>query len=107
MTDPGPVRGPDITDRLKYATSFGVTGASSPDGVPTIELTSEPSVHGPHGSVHVGFEGSPEVTLIANVSWGNSGRAMCRSADSIRVWGSFSPEADLVIRASGQVRLIA
>jgi len=107
MTDPGPLRGPDITRYLTSATAFGVTGAASPDGVPTIELTSEPSIHGTHGSVRVRVTTSTESALAADVSWGNRGRARCRSADSIRVWGTFSPEAELVIRAPGPVRLVA
>ena len=107
MTDPGPLRGPDITRHLASPTAFGVTGAASPDGVQTIEFTSEPSVHGAHGSVRVRFTTSTDPALTAEISWGTRGRAGCRSADSIRVWGAFSPEADVVIRASGPIRLVA
>ena len=106
MSDPGPLHGPDITGRLTQARTFGVSGASSPDGVQTIELTSEPSVHGPHGSVHVHLDASSDATLTANVSWGSRGNAMCRSPDSIRVWGAFAPDVDLLIRAPGPVRLV-
>jgi hypothetical protein len=107
MTHPEPLRGPDITHHLKNPTSCGVGGAAAPDGVQTVELTSEPTVHGPHGFVHVRFALSEEPAVTAEVSWGSRGRAMCRSADSIRIWGAFAPEADLLIRAQGGVRLIA
>jgi hypothetical protein len=107
MDDPGPLRGPDITQHLQNPRSFGVTGAASPDGVQTIEFTTEPSVHGAHGSVRVSFADSEGPALTADISWGSRGRAACRSLDSIRIWGAFSPEADLVVRAPGQVRLVA
>jgi len=107
MSDPGALRGPNITERLRNPDAFGVSGATSPDGVQTIELTTEPSVHGPHGAARIRFVATSEPTLTAEISWGNHGRAMCRSADSIRVWGAFSPDVDVSIRAPGQVRLIA
>ena len=107
MNDPGPLRGPDITPHLENPTSFGVTGGASPDGVQTIEFITEPSVHGVHGSVRVRFAVSEGPSLTADISWGNRGRTTCRSPDSIRVWGRFSPEADLVLRAPGRVRLVA
>jgi len=107
MTDPEPLKGPDITHHMKNPASCGVGGATSPDGVQTVELTSEPTVHGPHGSVHVRFARSDNPAVTAEVSWGSRGRAACRSADSIRIWGAFAPEAELVIRAPGSVRLVA
>lgn len=106
MPDPGKLRGPDITMHLSKPAAFGVSGAASPDGVRTIELTTEPSVHGPHGSVRVRFAASTDPMLAVEISWGNRGRAACRSADSIRVWGAFSPDVDLKIRSPGQVRLV-
>lgn len=53
MSDPGALRGPNIADRLRNPDAFGVSGATSPDGVWTIELTTEPSVNGPHGAVRI------------------------------------------------------
>jgi hypothetical protein len=106
MDDPGPLRGPDIARHLENPTSFGVSGAESPDGVQTIEFTTEPSVHGAHGSVRVHFAAGADPVLRADISWGNQGRATCQSPDSIRIWGAFRPEADLVVRASGRVRLV-
>jgi len=107
MPDPGALSGPDISAQLKKPNNFGVSGAASPDGVQTIELTTEPSLHDPHGSARITFSASYNAGLSADVSWGNRGRAFCRSADSIRVWGAFSPEVDLKIRAPGEVRLVA
>ena len=93
--------------RLSKPDAFGVSGAASPDGIHTIELTTEPSVHGPNGAVRVTFAASSNAKLSADVSWGSRGRAFCHSADSIRVWGAFSPEVDLKIQAPGEVRLVA
>lgn len=107
MNDPERLRGPDISDRLHQRNSFGVTGAIAPDGVPTIEFTTDPAVHGAHGVVRARFGPAADAGLVAAISWGARGQAMCRSADSIRVWGSFSPDAELEIRAPGAVRLIA
>jgi hypothetical protein len=73
MNDPGPLRGPDITGFLTSPTAFGVTGAASPDGIRTIELTSEPSIHGAHGSVRVRLNTSTDSALSADVSWGRRG----------------------------------
>ncbi len=106
MRDPGALRGPDITTHLRNPAAFGVSGARAPDGVRTIELTTEPSVHGPHGVVRVRFAAGSEPVLTADISWGNRGRATCRSADSIRVWGAFSPGMELNIQSPGQVRLV-
>lgn len=107
MDDPGPLRGPDLSNRLHRSNAFGVTGATAPDGVPTIEFTTDPAVHGAHGAVRARFAPTADSELVATISWGSRGQAMCRSADSIRVWGSFSPTADVVIHAPGAVRLIA
>lgn len=107
MHDPGPLRGPDISSRLRQPTGFGVTGASAPDGIPTIEFTSDPAVHGAHGAVRARFGPVSDSGLVADISWGPRGHATCRSADSIRVWGSFSAAPEVVISAPGAVRLIA
>ena len=107
MNDPERLEGPDISDYLRQPNSFGVSGARAPDGVPTIEFTTNPAVHGAHGVVRVRFGPAADAGLVAAISWGPRGQATCRSADSIRVWGSFSPDADLEIRARGAVRLIA
>jgi hypothetical protein len=64
-------------------------------------------VHGPHGSLRISFSASSNAGLSAKVSWGTRGQAFCRAADSIRVWGAFSPEAELKIHPPGEVRLIA
>ena len=107
MHDPGRLSGPDISDHLCQPDSFGVTGASAPDLVPTIEFTTDPAVHGAHGAVRARFGPAADSGLVAAISWGARGQATCRSADSIRVWGSFSPDVELEIRARGAVRLIA
>lgn len=107
MNDLERLAGPDISDHLRQPNSFGVTGASAPDGVPTIEFTTNPAVHGAHGVVRARFGPAVDAGLVAAISWGARGHATCRSADSIRVWGSFSPDAELEIRAPGAVRLIA
>lgn len=107
MNDPGPLRGPDISGRLRHLKAFGVTGATAPDGVSTIEFTTDPAVHGAHGEVRPRFGDIRESGLAADVSWSANGRVMCRSVDSIRVWGSFSAGADVVIHAPGAVRLVA
>jgi len=57
--------------------------------------------------VGVTFTPSSNAGLSAKVSWGTRGQAFCRSADSIRVWGAFSPEVFLEIHAPGEVRLVA
>jgi hypothetical protein len=107
MRDPGALRGPDIAAQLANPAAFGVSGAKSPDGVRTIELTTEPTVHGPHGSVRVRFATASDSVLTADISWGNRGRATCRSADSIRIWGAFKSDVDLDIQSPGEVRLFA
>jgi hypothetical protein len=106
MRDPRPLRGPDITKELGNPAAFGVSGAESPDGVRTIELMTEPSVHGPHGSVRVRFIPVSDPVLTADISWGNRGRATCRSADSIRIWGAFRSDVELDIQSTGEVRLV-
>jgi len=106
MDDPGPLHGPDISEQLQQPRAFGVSGATAPDGVPTIEFTTDPAVHGAHGAARVWVGPSAESRLQATVSWGAAGRAMCQSADSIRVWGRFGPETEVEIRAPGAVRLI-
>src|SRR5512143_3759593 len=107
MNDPERLEGPDISDHLRRPNSFGVSGARAPDGVLTIEFTTIPAVHGAHGAVRVRFGPAADAGLVAAISWGARGQATCRSADSIRVWGSFSPDAELEMRAPGAVRLIA
>src|SRR5690349_11318808 len=106
MDDPGPVRGPDITEPMQDGRSFGITAAEAADGIHTVEFTTDPAVHGPHGLVvvrHTGVSGRP---LTADVQWPGRGRAACASNDSIRVWGRFDPNADVTVMSHGPVRLV-
>lgn len=123
MDDIGPVESSDITRHLRHAESFGVTGARSPDGHPTIELTTSPDLHGPHGRVSVRWTDTampscsemceaPEPTatttaFTADLKLAGRGFVRCRSSDAMRFWGRFSPEAELVVASTGDVRLVA
>jgi hypothetical protein len=107
VNDPGPLRGPDVRPQLRHAESFGVTTGQAADGVPTIEFTTDPAVHGPTGRVDVQCAASGGRGLTAAVRFGDRGRATCQSRDSIRVWGRFAPDVEVVVGAPGAVRLVA
>jgi hypothetical protein len=123
-----PLDGPDISEHLRSVTGFGGTGALAPDGIPTIELTTDPATHGPHGQVAIrsaGADTAPEPMdpscttggvprtasdvrpLVAVLRLGPRGLVSARSRDSIRFWGRFAPEAELEVSATGAVRLVA
>jgi hypothetical protein len=107
MDDPGPLQDPDITAHLRHAASFGITTGQSVDGIATIELTTDLAVQGARGAVRVERAAPGEPRLFADVRRGGELRATCASRDSIRVWGRFAPEVELVIRSAEPVRLVA
>ena len=107
MSDPGPLEDADITPHLRHAGSFGVTTGRSPDGVPTVEFTTDPVVQGPHGAVRVERGAAGERRLQAAIEFGARGRATCQSDDSIRVWGRFAPAARVRVGAAETVRVVA
>lgn len=107
MDDFAPLQGVDITAHLRDARGFGVTSGRAPDGVPTIEFTTDPAVHGPHGHIDARHAGVAGRRLTADVEFSGRGRAACASDDSIRIWGRFVPEATVVVMSAGPVRLVA
>ena len=107
MNDPGPLQGVDITPHLQSPDSFGVTTGRSPDGVPTVEFTTDPAVQGSHGAVRVERAAAGAPRLHAAFEFGRRGRVTCESDDSIRVWGRFAPEVQVLVRAAEAVRLVA
>jgi hypothetical protein len=106
MTDPGPLDGDDITADLRHPDMLGVGLGCSADAAPTIELTTDPAVHGPHGLVQVRRGAPTERRLLARIERPGTVRATCQSDDSIRIWGRFAPEVDLVVHATEAVRLV-
>ena len=107
MDDPGPLQGSDITAELRSANAFGVTTGRASDGIPTVELTTDPAVQGAHGSVRVERAAPTERRLFARLRLADGAWATCVSDDSIRVWGRFAPEVALVVRSAEAVRLVA
>lgn len=107
MDDFGPLHGHDVSSHLRHPDAFGVATARADDGVPTIELTSDPAVQGAHGRVHVRRGSERRRRLFADVRRGGDARATCQSDDSIRVFGRFAPEVELVVGSDAAVRLVA
>jgi hypothetical protein len=125
MTAGEPLQGPDISQRLRSPRGFGVTAARAPDDVPTIELVTDPTVHGPSAQINICRAGpddgltasfgacargdSPplQASLVAWLQVGDRGWLQCASQDSIRFWGKFSPAAELVVESSIPIRLVA
>jgi hypothetical protein len=115
---PGALRGPDVRSALRRG-SYGVTGASAPDGVSTVEFTTDAAVHGPRGAVRVrrgpvpdeGAAPAPAARstrwLRAELRWATGGLARCGSDDSVRFFGPFDPPAEAIVDAAGAVRLVA
>lgn len=120
-----PLQGPGISDRLRSSRGFGVTAARALDDVPTIELTTDPTIHGPRTQITIRRAGpddrlgaafgtcargdSPSVraSLVARLQLDDRGWVQCASQDSIRFWGQFGPAADLVVESSFTIRLVA
>jgi len=109
---------------LSSATSFGVTRAHIPDGRPTIELTTDPAIHGLHGAVNVrctteqipicgnaadgvACDAPAGTSFSAQLAFAERGWVRCVSEDAMRFWGRFDPNADLIVGSIGDVRLIA
>lgn len=127
MPDFERLRGPDISRQLANPRGFGVAAGRAPDGIPTIELTTDPAVHGPHGRVSVtcstveipvcGDGGCDTMlpasrpaharSLSAELRVPNAGWARCQSDDSIRIWGRFPLDAELRVGSEHEVRLVA
>jgi hypothetical protein len=106
MDDPGPLHGDDITANLRHPDAFGVTIGRSADDVPTVELTTDPAVQGPHGVVRVQRGAPTDRRLFARIER-SDGWATCQSDDSIRIWGRFAPAVDVTVRSTEAVRLVA
>jgi hypothetical protein len=107
MDDFGPLHGYDASSHLRHPDAFGVGTGRSADGVPTIELTTDPKVQGAHGRVHVRRGSERRRGLFADVRRGDEARATCQSDDSIRVFGRFAPEVELIVGSDAAVRLVA
>src|SRR5688500_1564656 len=73
VKDAGPLRGPDVGPHLQHAESFGVTTGRAADGVPTIEFTTDPAVHGPRGRVDARHAASGRRRLSVDVRFGDRG----------------------------------
>ena len=52
MIDSGPLRGMDLSEKLRRR-NFGVTTGEAADAVPTVELNTALDLYGDHGRVHV------------------------------------------------------
>ena len=108
MDDFGPLLGGyDASSQLRHPDVFGVTTGRATDGVPTIELTTDPAVQGAHGRVHVRRGPERRRRLFTDVRRGDDARATCQSDDSIRVFGRFAPDVQLVVGSDAAVRLVA
>lgn len=103
----GPLAGYDVSSHLRHPDAFGVATGQAADGVTTIELTTDPAVQGAHGRVHVRRGAERRRRLFADVRRGDDARATCQSDDSIRVFGRFAPEVELVVGSEAAVRLVA
>ena len=124
MTAGEPLQSPDISDRLRSPRGFGVTAARALDDVPTIELTTDPTIHGLRGLIKIrragpddrlrtsfgtcqrGDSASVHASLVARLQLGDRSWVQCMSQDSIRFWGRFSAAADLVVESSFPIRLV-
>jgi hypothetical protein len=110
MDDFGPLRGTDVTAHLRHAEGFGGAGGHAADGVPTIELMTDPAVQGAHGGVSVRFgalNNAKRSRLSAELRMAGRGTVWYGSSDSIRFWGRFAPDAEIVIGSPAAVRVVA
>ena len=106
MEDPGPLDGDDLTAARGSSGAFGVTTGRSRDGTPTVEFTSDPVAHGPHGRVRVTRAAPMERRLFVRVRLPDQGWATCQSDDSVRVWGRFAPDVEVELRSAETVRIV-
>jgi len=116
-----PLAGSDISRHLQTPRGCGVSRGTSADGIPTVELTSNPAVHGPHGAILIqpfraaplacainvdaDTKPAPLPALVADLRTANEYlRGM--SDDSVRFWGDVGSESNLFIFAAAAVRVV-